>query len=118
MKIKINECPYCQEACIKLIQEKEIEPYNICTHCHKTFPTHVRFISSERKVQQDLKKKTDSKFKRDKIIETYLDLAETIQHAGGSISVIKDHRDRPLSEFLEEICSTNNIRFKHNKKEM
>lgn len=56
-----------------------------------------------------------TKQKLDKVIETYLDLAEVIQKAGGCISVIKDHRDKPLSEFIEEICSTNNIRFTHNK---
>jgi len=56
-----------------------------------------------------------TKNKLDKIIGTYLDLAQTIQNAGGSVSVIKDHRDKPLSEFLEEICSTNNIRFHHER---
>ena len=53
--------------------------------------------------------------KIEKIIETYLDLAEIVQQSKGSVSVIKDYRDKPLSEFLEDICSTNNIRFKHNK---
>lgn len=56
-----------------------------------------------------------SKQKLDKIIETYLDLANTVQKAGGCVSVISDHRDKPLSEFLENICSTNNIRFHHDK---
>lgn len=53
--------------------------------------------------------------KMEKIIETYLDLAEVIQKAGGSISLIKESRNKPLSEFLEDICSTNNIRFNHKK---
>lgn len=59
--------------------------------------------------------KKKEKHKMDKIIETYLDLAQTVQTAGGCVSLIKDYRDKPLKEFLEEVCSTNNVRFHHER---
>lgn len=79
--------------------------FNICERCNKE---RIRKINKKSKKERE-------EHKMDKIIETYLDLADTVQRAGGCVSVIKDHRDKPLSEFLEEVCSTNNIRFHHER---
>ena len=54
--------------------------------------------------------------KKDKIVEAYLDLAVAIQNAGGCVSLIKDFKDRPLNDFMEEVSATNNVRFYHDKK--
>lgn len=121
--IIINECPYCSYKDIKEIIEKEIPPYNECQSCHSVFPISVKLITNAERREDirrhNLARKANeqrSKHKQEKVIETYLDLADTVQRAGGCVSLIKEHRDRPLSEFLEEVCSTNNIRFKHERK--
>lgn len=53
--------------------------------------------------------------KKDKIVDAYLQLAETIQKVGGDISFLRERKDIPMQEFMEEICATNNIRFKQDK---
>jgi hypothetical protein len=85
--------------------------FHICTKCFNS-KAHILPPFRGKKVKEP--KRIDS-FKMEKIIETYLDLADVVQRAGGCVSLIKNSRDKPLSEFLEEVCSTNNIRFKHNK---
>lgn len=123
LKIKIHECPYCKSKDIKEIIEKEIPPYNECQECHNIFPIAVKFTTGKERLENQRRrnlgrrqKEEQRRHKLDKIIETYLDLAEVIQNGGGCVSLIKDYRDKPLSGFLEDVCSTNNIRFKHNKR--
>ncbi len=121
-KVKIHECPYCQCKDLLEITEKEIDPFNECKKCHEVFPIYVEFITDKERLEKETlrsksikAKRKRNKHKQEKIIETYLDLADVIQKAGGCVDLIKEHREKPLSEFLEDICSTNNIRFKHNK---
>jgi uncharacterized Zn finger protein len=115
-RVKITECPYCKSKNIVLTYEKGIrKPFNTCGKCGKISPEYILYVSEQKQKKRDVIRKNRRESKQEKIIETYLDLAEVIQRAGGSVSIIKDHRDQPLSTFLEDICSTNNIRFKHKK---
>lgn len=120
MRIKIYECPYClsKGKDIKVVFNKgERAPYNICIVCDKEFPLAIEYVPHKDRSQQRRRDESNQKHKMEKVIETYLDLAETVQRAGGSVSLIKDHRDKPLSKFLEDVCSTNNVRFRHERKD-
>ncbi len=105
MVTKVNECdiPGCSKIATRIIDHD----LQVCCTCYQ-----------KRSIKEGRCKKPTKKFREhkvDKIIETYLNLAEAVQKAGESVSVIKDHMDKPLSKFLEEICSANNIRFKHDR---
>ena len=103
---KLYECdmPLCKRIATRTIDHN----FQICENCYRT----KRYKQFNQKKQEP--KKIDA-HKMEKIIETYLDLAQAVQNAGGSVSVIANHRDKPLSEFLENVCSTNNVRFKHDR---
>lgn len=105
---KAIECsmPGCNRIAVYIIDGKT----QLCKQCWKGKPP------MNEKKESTLKVKNINPNKVEKIIETYLDLAQTIESAGGSVRVISDYRNKPLSTFLEEICSTNNIRFKYNRK--
>ena len=118
------ECPYCNCKDITEHGFKEIDPFLQCKECKERFPTHIEFISDKekraaefKKGKAELQRRRNERHKKDKTIDTYIDLASAIQRAGGSVGLLKEFKSRSLADFLEEVCSTNNIRFRHERKE-
>lgn len=113
MVAKADECDI--PGCIKMAAYVISPDLQVCATCYQK-KNHINSeaIRNSRKVKPTWIRNLDA-HKMEKIVETYLDLAEAIQNGGVSVSVIKDHRHKPLGDFLENVCSTNNIRFKHDK---
>lgn len=111
MVSKLYECD--RPGCIRIATHIVGSNLQVCSKCYNN--RHYLNLESGKRKDKDPHKSPLTTHKMEKIVETYLDLAEAVQNAGGSVSVIKDHRDKPLSEFLEDICSTNNIRFRHDR---